>query len=96
MREKAMDEGKDKEAPQPRNHALTAALLGGAAAAAAGAVLTARARARRNDAGAGKPLNAVMEAAVTASQLAPSRASPPSSEPNVPNEPKVGREPPVR
>ncbi len=89
-----MAESKDKTAPQPRNHALTAALLGGAAAAAAGAVLSARAIGRRKDPADGKPLNAVMEAAVTASELA-RRHSAASAEPQVPREPKVGREPPV-
>ncbi len=58
---------------QPRNHALTAALLGGAvgAAATAGAVWSARAIARRN----GKPLNAVMKTAATACELAHSPAA---------------------
>jgi hypothetical protein len=56
---------------EPRNHAFTAALLGGAvgAAAGAGAVLSARAIARRNGAGDGKPINAVMQAAATACEL---------------------------
>jgi hypothetical protein len=89
-----MADGKDKAAPQPRNHALTAALLGGAAAAAAGAVLSARAMAKRKEAADGKPLNAVMETAVTASQLA-QRPAPAAAEPQVPREPKIGHEPPV-
>ena len=91
-----MADDKDKDGRQPRNHALTAALLGGAAAAAAGAALGARAMARRKAAGDGKPLNAVMETAVTASELAPRGVGAKSREPNVPSEPKVGREPPVR
>ena len=89
-----MADDSDKPGAQPRNHALTAALLGGAAAAAAGAVLSARTLARRKAAGDGKPLNAVMETAVTACELARTpRAR--SAEPSVPCEPKVGREPKV-
>ena len=60
-------------AKEPRNHALTAALLGGAvgAAAAVGAagVWSARAIARRNGADGGKGLNAVMKTAATACEL---------------------------
>jgi hypothetical protein len=60
------------EAPgEPRNHALTAALIGGAAAAAAGAVWGAKAWAESKAIGGGKPLNAVMKNALTASQVAP-------------------------
>ena len=53
------------------NHAMTAALLGGAAAATAGAFWSARAIARRNGAGdkEGK-MNPVMETAATACELA--------------------------
>lgn len=61
--------GPDKE---PRNHALTAALLGGAVGAAAGATAgmwSARAIARKNGAGDGRPINAVMKAAATACEL---------------------------
>jgi hypothetical protein len=58
---------------EPLNHALTAALLGGAvgAAAAVGAagVWSARAIARRNGADGGKGLNAVMKTAATACEL---------------------------
>jgi hypothetical protein len=55
---------------EPRNQALTAAMVGGAfGAAAAGAALTARAIARRNEAAEGKPINAVMKAAATACEL---------------------------
>ncbi len=82
---------------RPGNHAVTAALLGGAAAAAAGAVLTARAVARRK-ATADGPLNPIMEMAVTASQVAPTarkRTSVPR-EPSVPTEPSAKGEPPVR
>jgi hypothetical protein len=64
------------EAPgEPRNHALTAALIGGAAAAAAGAVWGAKAWAESKANGGGKPLNAVMKNAVTASQVAPHQSS---------------------
>ena len=48
----------------------TAAIVGGAAAAGAGAWLGARALAQRNEAAAGKPLNAVMETAITATECA--------------------------
>jgi hypothetical protein len=51
---------------EPRNHAVTAALLGGAVAATAGAVWSARAIARRN----GAPLNSVLKTAATACELA--------------------------
>ena len=57
------------------NHALTAALIGGAAAgAAAGAIWSARAIARRNGAGE-RPLNPVMKTAATACELAHSPAA---------------------
>ena len=60
-----------REDKAPRNHALTAALIGGAAAAtAAGAMWSARTIARRNGAADGKPLNAVMKTAATACELA--------------------------
>jgi hypothetical protein len=50
---------------------LAAAMVGGAAAAAAtGAFIGARALARRNGAADGKPLNAVLENAITASEVA--------------------------
>ncbi len=53
------------------NHAMTAALLGGAAAATAGAFWSARAIARRNGAGDGEgKMNPVMETAATACELA--------------------------
>lgn len=45
-----------------------AAIAGGAAAAAAGAVMGARALARRNGARDGKPVNQVLAAAITASE----------------------------
>jgi hypothetical protein len=47
-----------------------AAIAGGAAAAAAGAVMGARALARRNGARAGKPVNPVLAAAITATEAA--------------------------
>lgn len=50
-----------------RRPLATAALVGGAAAATAGAVMGARALARRNGAG---PLNAVLKNAITASEAA--------------------------
>ena len=57
------------------NHAMTAALIGGAAAAAtAGAFWSARAIARRNGAQGGK-LNPVMETAATASEVAHGEAA---------------------
>jgi hypothetical protein len=48
----------------------TAAIVGGAAAAATGAFIGARALARRNGARTGEPVNAVMEAAITAKEAA--------------------------
>ena len=53
-----------------RNPLATAAIVGGAAAAATGAFIGARALARRNGARAGKPINAVMAAAITACEAA--------------------------
>jgi len=47
-----------------------AAIVGGAAAATAGAFIGARALARRNGAGDGKPVNAVLENAITACEAA--------------------------
>jgi hypothetical protein len=64
------------EGQKPRpNHALTAALIGGAAAATAGAFWSARAIARRNGAASGKQLNPVMKTAATACELAHSPAA---------------------
>lgn len=77
--------------PAPkRNHAVTAALIGGAAAAAAGAVLGARALARRNGAGPGKPLNPIMETACTAGEV-----NGRLGEPRAPREPAFAQEPKV-
>lgn len=53
-----------------RRPLAAAAIAGGAAAAAAGAVLGARALARRNGARAGKPVNQVLAAAITATEAA--------------------------
>jgi hypothetical protein len=47
-----------------------AAIVGGAAAATAGAFLGARALARRNGGGEGKPVNAVLQSAITACEAA--------------------------
>lgn len=59
----------DGAAPKARfNPAMAAAIVGGAAAATAGAIWSARALKRRN-AGDGGKLNAVMETAVTASEV---------------------------
>lgn len=62
---------------EPRNHALTAALLGGAVGAAAGAagVWSARAIARRNGADRGHPINSVLQTAATACELSHSPAA---------------------
>jgi hypothetical protein len=65
------------------NHAMTAALIGGAAAATAGVVWSARAIARRNGARDGK-LSPVMEAAATACELAQSRRAVPDRNPLLP------------
>lgn len=51
-----------------RSPLTAAAIAGGAAAAAAGAVLGARALARRNGAREGKPVNQVLAAAITATE----------------------------
>jgi hypothetical protein len=67
--------GPDKE---PRGHALTAALLGGAVGAAAGAtagVFSARAIARRNGAAEGQPINSVLQTAATACELSHGEAA---------------------
>lgn len=53
-----------------RRPLTAAAIAGGAAAAAAGAVLGARALARRNGARDGKPVNQVLAAAITATEAA--------------------------
>ena len=67
------DNGIVKEAQ--RHKLLTAALIGGAVAAGAGAFVGTRAIARRNGARAGKPLNSVMETAITASDLSTTQAA---------------------
>ena len=86
-------EDDDKYAQTTRNHVLKAAVIGGAAAATAGAIWSARALARRNGAGDGKPLNEVMATAVTACELAHSKGA---QEPRVPAEPKIPSEPKIR
>ena len=53
-----------------RSPLTAAAIAGGAAAAVAGTVLGARALARRNGARAGKPVNQVLAAAITATEAA--------------------------
>src|SRR4051812_30619678 len=53
-----------------RSPLAAAAIAGGAAAAAAGAVLGARALARRNGACDGKPVNQVLANAITATEAA--------------------------
>lgn len=60
-----------------RSPLAAAAIAGGAAAAAAGAVLGARALARRNGARAGKPVNQVLAAAITATEAAAACQLPP-------------------
>lgn len=67
-----------------RSPLTAAAIAGGAAAAAAGAVLGARALARRNGARAGKPVNQVLAAAITATEAAAACQQPPDpvSEPD--------------
>ncbi len=83
--------GEAEPEPAKRNHALTAALIGGAAAAAtAGAVWSARALARRNGAEDGKSLNAVMKTACTATEVAHHRGAtaPRSSLLRIPSGPK--------
>jgi hypothetical protein len=69
-----------------RSPLAAAAIAGGAAAAAAGAVLGARALARRNGACEGKPVNQVLANAITASEAAAAcqkgeeKAAPPADE----------------
>ena len=88
-----------KEKPKPEDvaggvqwHPLTtAAIIGGAVAATAGAYLGTRALARRN-ARDGKPVNSVMKAAITATDMAVCQANKEpevGSEPTIPSEPKV-------
>ena len=89
-----------KEKPKPEDvaggvqwHPLTtAAIIGGAVAATAGAYLGTRALARRNSRD-GKPVNSVMKAAITASDMASCQAG---KEPDVAFEPKVQPEPKLR
>jgi hypothetical protein len=64
----------------------TAAIIGGGAAAAAGAFFGGRAMARKRD---GR-MNAVMETAITANDLAAGRAL---AEPHPPTEPRLEIEP---
>ncbi len=73
------DSGKEPEgksaalklAEEIQRRPFTAAAIGvGAAAATAGAVMGARALARRNGAGDGKPVNQVLANAITASEAA--------------------------
>lgn len=75
-------------------HPLTmAAVIGGAIAATAGAYLGTRALARRNARKDGRPVNSVMAAAITASDMAPKPRS--GSPPPAENEPEVAPEPAV-
>jgi hypothetical protein len=80
---------------EPRNHALTAALLGGAvgAAAGAGAMWSARAIANRNGGHEGRPINAVLKTAATACELAHGPAACDEADPDV--SARSGRSPPT-
>ncbi|HYJ81222.1 MAG TPA: hypothetical protein VEW26_00035 [Allosphingosinicella sp.] len=71
-----------------RSPLTAAAIAGGAAAAAAGAVLGARALARRNGARAGRPVNQVLAAAITATEAA--AACQKAAEPDTASEPGAG------
>jgi hypothetical protein len=71
-----------------RSPLTAAAIAGGAAAAAAGAVLGARALARRNGAREGRPVNQVLAAAITATEAAAACQQPP--EPSTAPEPDAG------
>ncbi len=76
LRYKSMADKENKSAAlrlaeEMRRRPFTAAAIaGGAAAAAAGAVMGARALARRNGASDGKPLNSVLANAITACEAA--------------------------
>jgi hypothetical protein len=72
-----------------RSPLAAAAIAGGAAAAAAGAVLGARALARRNGARAGKPVNQVLAAAITATEAA--AACQQTQEPTTDRKPDAGK-----
>ena len=65
----------------PLHPLKAAALVGGALAATAGAYYGTRALARRNGAREGKPVNAVLATAITASDVAPSAPAPVSEPP---------------
>jgi hypothetical protein len=62
-----------------RSPLTAAAIAGGAAAAAAGAVLGARALARRNGAREGRPVNQVLAAAITATEAKAACQQPPEA-----------------
>lgn len=66
-----------------RSPLAAVAIAGGAAAAVAGTVLGARALARRNGARAGRPVNQVLAAAITATEAAAAcqQAPDPSTDP---------------
>ena len=77
MAEQGSDEGNERKsaalrlAEEMRRRPLAAAaVVGGAAAATAGAVIGARALARRNGARDGKPVNQVLANAITATEAA--------------------------
>jgi hypothetical protein len=72
-----------------------AALLGGAVAATAGAYLGTRALARRNREKDGRPINSVMAAAITATDLAHTKTAPAAKQPDSPEAPKASAAPPA-
>ncbi len=71
------------------NPLTAAAVLGGAVAAGAGAYLGTRALARRNREKDGRPINSVMAAAITATDLAQDKKPGAPAQAAAPAEPKV-------
>jgi hypothetical protein len=82
----ALDETKEESGFNPLT---AAALVGGAVAAGAGAYLGTRALARRNREKDGRPINSVMAAAITATDLAQDKEPGASAEPAPRQEPKA-------
>jgi hypothetical protein len=80
---------KDSKEESGFNPLTAAALVGGAVAAGAGAYLGTRALARRNRGKDGRPINSVMAAAITATDLAQDKEPAARAVPSNPLEPNV-------